>query len=170
MDSKTPWDSHSLSGHVFKMLISSWGAHLAAVETYLFIYAYLLWSFVVVEWWNATISDTGVLPKMVLGCFCYFGNLQHSKDRLFNWYTSMAGAKGHEVKQHNNILAGQWIRWGHGWAPDSNPKKREWAGESRKKLRVEELCEKVSICSTCWREPKANKLKLNHRKTANLCV
>lgn len=29
-------------------------------------------------------SDTGLLPKMVLGYFCYFGNLQHSRERPFD--------------------------------------------------------------------------------------
>lgn len=65
----------------------------------------------------------------------------------FLTYSSMAGSKDHEAKRHNNILAGQWIHWGHGWAPDSDQKNREWAGKSRKKLQAQELCEKVSICS-----------------------
>lgn len=74
--------------------------------------------------------------------FFYFSNLQHRQDTLFDkLHAGMAGAKGHEAKQYNNVLTA------HGWAPDSDPKKREWAGESRKKLQAEELCEKVSICS-----------------------
>lgn len=50
-----------------------------------------------------TYCDTGLLPRMVLGCFCCVGKTVTD----YSTYTSMAGAKGHEARRHNNILAGQ---------------------------------------------------------------
>lgn len=50
--------------------------------------------------------------------------------------------------------------WDHESTPPIKPKDR--------RFRAAEPCEKVSIWSTCWRRPKANRLKLNHRETSNL--
>lgn len=67
---------------------------------------------------------------------------------VFLLFWQLAASQGHTILYLLARLgheAGQWIHWGHGWAPDSNAERREWA---RKKLQAEELCEKVSICGT----------------------
>lgn len=158
-----PWSS----GHACKTLITSSKAVMK------FMWLLLLMFICYVLWWlddkmqrhrHRTASKTWLRGVSVSYATC-------SKARAKNpVHARTARAKGHEAKDNlNDILAGKWIHEGHGWAPDSALKKGEWAGKCRRKLQAWGAVRKCP-CAACWTQPKTNKLKLNHRKTANLHV